>query len=82
MEGKKRVKTTEYNPSLCSRDNSLLVGADAAKDVHWGHQGAGWLDVNVKELLQTLDVRPLGARGSSVREVAKNRKFLHTRQSP
>jgi hypothetical protein len=32
--------------------------------------------------LQTLDVRPLGARGSSVREVAKNRKSPHTRQSP
>ena len=82
MEGKKCVKTTEYDPSLCSRDNSLLGGADAAKDVHWGHRGAGWLDVDVKQLLQTLDVRPLGARGSSVRELAKSRKSPHTRQSP
>jgi len=82
MEGKKRVKTTEYNPSLCSRNDSLLGGAGATKDIHWSHWGAGWLDVNINEFLQTLDVRPLGARGSSVRDVVRNRKFPHTRQSP
>ena len=82
MEGKKRVKTTEHNPSLCSRNNSLLGGADAAKDIHWSHRSARWLDVNVNEFLQTLDVRPFGAKGSSVRDVARNRILPHTQQSP
>ncbi len=63
MERKKRVKTTEYNLSLRSRDDGLLSGTHTTEEIHLSRC---WLDVNVDELLQTLDIRSFGAKGSPV----------------
>lgn len=59
MERKKRVKTTEYNLSLCSRDDGVLGRTHTTEEIHLSRCG---LDVNVDQLLQTLDIRSFGAK--------------------
>lgn len=63
VEGKKRIKATEYNPSFRGRNDRFLGGTDATENIHRSRRGRRWLDINVDELLQTLDIRSFGARG-------------------
>ena len=79
MEGKKRVKTTEYNLSLRSRDDCILGRTHTAEKIHLGRR---WLDVNVDELLQTPNICSFGAKGSPVEYVMNSNNFSRTRQSP